>query len=274
MIGKYAFFSCSSLSSVDIQSNTCVIGFNAFSHCDRLGSGKIGSVSLKMSNDGAELSFSGTGIIQEFPFRSTPWSSFCSDITQIRIGEGITSVGNYAFSDCEKLERISLPSTIESVGFNACPAGITISQSVKRAGECGNDCSATFKDGALAVNGKGEMTNFEEGYLAPWHSLCGSIKQLILSDGVASVGNNAFRGCSSLASVTIPNSVTTIGSGAFRSCSSLKTITIPSSVTVIKNTAFSECSSLETANVPVRFEIQEGDIFEGCPVLKSFNYVK
>ena len=51
------------------------------------------------------------------------------------------------------------------------------------------------------------------------------IKDLVIPDGVTSIGNYAFFNCSSLTSVTIPNSVTTIGRSAFYQCSNLTSVT-------------------------------------------------
>ena len=46
----------------------------------------------------------------------------------------------------------------------------------------------------------------------------GDSKDVVIPDGVTSIGNGAFRWCRSLTSVTIPNSVTSIGYEAFEYC--------------------------------------------------------
>lgn len=55
---------------------------------------------------------------------------------------------------------------------------------------------------------------------APWYSYRESILSVVISDGVTSIGDNAFSWCS-LTSITIPNSVTSIGNYAFDGCSAL-----------------------------------------------------
>ena len=71
-----------------------------------------------------------------------------------------------------------------------------------------------------------------------------TIKKIVISNGVTSIGSSAFSGCSSLTSVTIPSGVTSIGPNAFRSCESLTSVTIPISVTSIDFNVFMNCNSL------------------------------
>ena len=74
------------------------------------------------------------------------------------------------------------------------------------------------------------------------------ITDLIIPDGVTSIGDYAFEGCSGLTSVTIPDSVTSIGNEAFRSCSSLASVAIGNSVKNIGNYAFEYCRNITTLN--------------------------
>jgi hypothetical protein len=62
---------------------------------------------------------------------------------------------------------------------------------------------------------------------------CASLVEIIIPNGVTSIGQGAFQNCTSLTSVTIPNSVKSIGGsdywdeGVFRGCSKLTNVTIP-----------------------------------------------
>ena len=73
----------------------------------------------------------------------------------------------------------------------------------------------------------------------------GSGGDVVIPDGVISIGDGAFAYCGSLKSVTIPDSVTSIDSSAFADCNSLAHITIPDSVTNIGGNAFSRTKWLE-----------------------------
>ena len=74
-------------------------------------------------------------------------------------------------------------------------------------------------------------------------------KEVIIYDGVTSIGNMAFYDCEYLTSVTIPDSCNTIGNFAFDSCFSLTSIIIPANVRLIGGYAFNRCASLRTITV-------------------------
>ena len=78
----------------------------------------------------------------------------------------------------------------------------------------------------------------------------GSGGDVVIPDGVTSIGEDAFRNCGTLTSVVIPEGVTSIGWHAFSGCSSLTSITIPEGVTGIGWYAFSGCSSLQVSRSP------------------------
>lgn len=72
---------------------------------------------------------------------------------------------------------------------------------------------------------------------------------VIIPQGIKSIGAYAFAGCTNLKSIIIPDSVTEIGKVAFFWCHNLKCITIPESVTEINNTAFVCCWHLSHITV-------------------------
>ena len=104
-------------------------------------------------------------------------------------------------------------------------------------------------DGTLTISGNGEMKFWNSSYVVAWDSNRKNIKNVIINNGVTSIGNFAFHGCENLINITIPDSVTSIGLCAFEYCSSLTNITIPNSVTSIGKGAFSNCTSLTSINV-------------------------
>ena len=77
----------------------------------------------------------------------------------------------------------------------------------------------------------------------------GDDPEVVIPDGVKSIGEFAFCFCRSLTSITIPDSVTSLGKYAFSNCTSLTSITIPDSVTSIGEFAFAECTSLASITV-------------------------
>ena len=112
-----------------------------------------------------------------------------------------------------------------------------LSANAEESGTCGPDLTWHLTDnGVLTISGKGEMNDYSLDNRAPWSK--SDIKQIIIGDGITTIGEDAFRDCSSLTSVTIPNSVTKIGRGAFHSCSALTSVTIPNSITEIDVATF------------------------------------
>ncbi|MCR5532413.1 MAG: fibronectin type III domain-containing protein [Paludibacteraceae bacterium] len=115
-------------------------------------------------------------------------------------------------------------------------------------GTCGENLTWDLTNGVLTISGTGAMNDYSYG-VAPWYDNCENISQVVINDGVTSIGDYAFAGCSSLTSVTIPNSVTSIGQYAFYDCRGLTSVTIPNSVTSIGTNIFQDCSSLTSIDV-------------------------
>ena len=137
-------------------------------------------------------------------------------------------------------------------------------------GTCGENVTYSLNEntGVLTISGTGKMA----GYLSDSHSPFyknKKIKEVIIEDGVTSIGKYAFYYCSNLTSITIPGSVTSIGSSAFEECNSLTSIVIPEGVTSIGEYAFFDCSSLTNITIPEGVTRIGCDTFYGCSSLTS-----
>ena len=118
-------------------------------------------------------------------------------------------------------------------------------------GTCGDNLTWVLDDnGTLTISGTGDMTNYSGAGNAPWNSFLSPILNVVIEDGVTSIGCSAFWDCSGLTNITIPNGVTSIGDFAFYKCSSLTNVTIPNGVTSIGNSVFSSCFSLTSVTIP------------------------
>ena len=145
---------------------------------------------------------------------------------------------------------------------------VSLSAYAEKSGTCGDNLQWKLTDeGVLTITGTGKMKNYS-GSSRPWSAYKNVIKQVIIDDGVTTIGDGAFAN-TSLTSITIPNSVTTIGSSAFYDCSSLASITIPNSVRTIGGLAFSYCSSLASITIPNSVTRIWHSAFYGCKNIKQ-----
>ena len=115
-------------------------------------------------------------------------------------------------------------------------------------GFCGDNVTwELYENGKLIINGTGAMTNY--GFTGSPFRYRNDIKNVVISDGVTTIGDNAFMGCTAT-TIAIPDSVTSIGMNALVYCTNLTSITIPDSVTAIGEYAFSGCANLSSITIP------------------------
>ena len=157
----------------------------------------------------------------------------------------------------------TLPETVEET------AGM-LAEGVIDSGTCGDGLTWMLtQDGTLTISGTGEMEYYHGADTAPWCKNREDIVNVVVTSGVTSIGDSAFRGCSSLTGITIPEGVTKIGYQTFSGCSSLSSITIPAGVTSIGYATFEGCSSLSSITIPESVTSIEGFAFSQCSSLSS-----
>ena len=98
--------------------------------------------------------------------------------------------------------------------------------------------------------------------------------EVVIPEGVTSIGIWAFEGCVNLTTITIPDSVTSIDDNAFRDCTNLTAIAIPDSVLKIGWWAFYGCNSLTTINIPNSVTSISKQVFCGCSKLTTITIPK
>ena len=108
---------------------------------------------------------------------------------------------------------------------------------------CGEGLTWKLSYGTLTISGTGKMDSYSSGG-APWHSQRAGIRQIVISEGVTSIGECAFEDCLRVTSISIPDSVTELNEYCFYACESMKSITIPQSVTRIADGVFVACEKL------------------------------
>jgi len=161
----------------------------------------------------------------------------CINLGNVAILNGVTNIGDYAFSSCTSLTNITIPSSVTYIGnydFDGC---------------------ASLANVAIP-NGVIDIMEFA-------FANCTNLKSVAMPDTVTSIAAFAFWNCYSLTNVILPNGIANISIGAFNDCRSLASIIIPKSVTGIGDEMFLNCTGLTgiyfTGNAP-----QTGsDTFDG-----------
>ncbi len=245
--------------------------------------GKCGDNLIWILDEEGTLTISGTGDMTNYTYSAAaPWDSESSSIKSVVIEDGVTSIGDYAFADCDVLTTIDILAGVTNIGnyaFYCCFSltDVKLSEGIKRIGE-----------------------------YAFWG--CSSLSNINLPEGLTSIGREAFTTCNSLKSINIPASITKIENNAFVFCDDLDAvyitdleawcniefessganplyygnnlyingtlatdIVIPSTVKEIKNYAFNLCTSLTSVVLPDSVTSIGCEAFYYCDSLISIN---
>lgn len=133
---------------------------------------------------------------------------------------------------------------------------------------CGDNILYTVKNDTLALNGSGDMWNLSE---FGWKIYADEVMILQLSNGITSLGTNAFMDLMFVSKVTIPATVKTIHKRAFENCRSLTDVTFAtySQLKTIDHWAFYECINLQSIHIPEGVTTIGNGAFYGCAYLDS-----
>lgn len=117
-----------------------------------------------------------------------PYAFYSTLLTSISFPDSVTTIGEYAFADCWRLENVTLPSNLEKISDHVFESthikSIQLPNSITKIGDYA----------------------FHE---------CTALETINIPANVTSIGEGAFMHCYKIPSVTFPESVTSIGDYAF-----------------------------------------------------------
>ena len=206
--------------------------------------GKCGdNLTWTFNTQDSTLTINGSGVMTNYSSYGSIWDRFQNEIAHVVLPDGLTTIGDYAFYNCNVIDSIAIPNSVESIGNYAFY-------------KCSKLTSVELGENIYSVG-----TNA--------FAYCSSLVSIILPESVTTIGNSAFNRCSALTTITIPSNVSSIENHTFASCLSLSSVNISSSVTNIGSGAFSNCLSLTSIIIPHSVVSIGRKVFDCCDALNS-----
>ncbi len=170
----------------------------------------------------------------------------CKDgSTSLTVPSDVLVIGEGAFKNCEKLERLDLGESCVSLLGEACRGckrleSLHLTKRIESVGE------SAFRD-------------------------CISMKSLVVDNDDIELGERAFENCASLSEVKLASGITEIYGGVFNSCKSLREITLPTDLTVLGDSSFADCVRLRSIVIPPEVTKIDDMVFNGCIELSEIS---
>ena len=197
-VGYEAFYRCTNIEGVKFGSSVISIGQNAFAKCSSLESVELSEAIVNLSSrafsECVKLKFNEYNGGKYIGTPSNPYFALVDVVSKTQSTYEIhsnTVIISGAFSDCELLESINIPSSVKVIGQEAF-----------------------FRCKLLTnIDLPNSVTSIYNSAFAG----CTSLTSIRIPDSVTSIYDSAFVGCASLTSIRIPTSVNQIGRNVFDS---------------------------------------------------------
>lgn len=213
------------------------------------------------------LTISGTGEMYDYSSADpAPWSAKNSDICEITVGDGVTSIGDNAFHSCKELSMVTFMGGLTRIGsgaFAGCEAlrDFDFPYSLETIGanafsNCNNLIDVTIPDSVQSIGSEA-------------FSLCEGLQSVYLPQMLTIIPDGIFTDCAQLGSVYIPDTVTEIGANAFLRCTAFILEKLPAGIKSIGAAAFANCGRIEELVLPETLEHIGEAAFNGTAIDKA-----
>ena len=238
-IGRYSFNYMSNLQKVILPSSLTSIGERAFFYCQNLSSVESHitepfdipesafAASSTWDSDKREYNYSPTSATLYVPINTKSkyaaakgWNMFAA-VEEGELKEGFDGSLKYSYSTGGSEAMVIQDDSYQELTEVTIPATATLGGKTYRVTAVGNDA---FKN-------------------------CKKMTSLTLTNGLVSIGNNAFQN-TRMSSISLPGTLRTIGNSAFEDCYSLTSVVVPEGVEKIGSYAFSYMYNLEKITLP------------------------
>ena len=243
-IGNNAFNGATNITSLVVSDNVTIIGNAAFNGCIKLASvilgqgiETIGTAAFTGCSKLTNVTLMCDKIVRKtYKEDANIGHIFGEQVTDYTIGDGVKTIGYYAFDGCANMKNITISNSVTSIypyAFYGC-SGLT----------------------QVALPNSVTRVSFAA------FSQCSKLTAPVYNEHVYAYMPPAI--CPE--SVTIPEGITLIAGGAFYMLKALKSIALPESLEEIGYAAFFYCTNLTTINFPNNIKITGIDAFCGTGI--------
>ena len=241
---KASCFAGSGLTSIVIPEKVTVIEDYVFENCADLASVTFNTPA---AYDSAYSSTTG-----DYLFRN------CTSLTTVKFADNttFTEIGKGWFSGCEKLETITLPTSVTKLadeaflGCKKLPATLNVEKVTSFGPRTFEGCDAIFNS----------ENNWKTGVYYLGQLLLkyddDKIKEnngkVEIKEGTVGLPDGFFKDSLQMTEITIPASVTTLGVGLFEGCTSLQTVNFAETckIAAFPENLFLNCEALISLTIP------------------------
>jgi len=231
-LGSKVFYGCTGFTEIKLPDSITAMGHETFSGCTNLS-----KINIPLSWEMAYTYLGRSEIFKD-----------CVSLTSIVVPEGMTKLPDYAFDGAKYLTSITLPSTLNVIGFDAFR-------------NCTGLTGIEIPAGVVDVRGSA-------------FSGCTNLQTIELPEGTKILGSKAFYKCTSFTEIKLPDSITTMSNETFGSCTNLSKINIPLLWELVytdlgDGKIFKDCAALTSIVVPEGITKLPDYAFDGASFVSS-----